>query len=110
MKIWYKKNGINNHYHFPIADIDEEIYIENLYQGALLIHDLVDTQGLKLYLHCTTGVSRGPTLLLVYFALFCKHPNYSNFDSLYSYLEEMYIWQDANINIARVVIEKYKIF
>ena len=92
MALWYSDNCIQNHYHFPIADIDEEIYIDNLYNGALLLHDLVDTQGFKIFMHCTTGVSRGPTLLLVYFALFCKHEYYLNFDKLYDYLESVYIW------------------
>ena len=96
MVSWYKKYGINSHTHFPILDINERDYIESLYSGACFIHECIDNKKQKLFVHCTTGVSRAPTLVLVYLALFCKHENYDNFEVLYDFLEYEYKWQDAN--------------
>ena len=87
---WYKKYGINNHMHFPISDINERDYIEYLYKGACFINDFVENKNHKLFVHCTTGVSRGPTLILVYLSLFCKHENYDNLGELYDFLELEY--------------------
>lgn len=67
-------------------------------------------KGQKLFVHCTTGVSRGPTLILVYLALFCKFEYWQDLLKIYEFLELEYKWQDANIHIADLTVEKYKTF
>ena len=57
---------------FPISDEDEDEYGEQLYQGALFLNNLIAHKGHTVFVHCTTGVSRSPTLALLYLSLFCQ--------------------------------------
>ena len=61
-------------------------------------------------MNCTAGVSRAPTLMLIYLALFIRHPSWRNVEELYEYVEDEYEWQDANLKIAALVIHKNKAF
>ena len=56
-------------------------------------------------MHRTAGVSRSPTLLLVYLALYIKHKEWRSIKNLYDFLESEYRFQDANKLIAQRVIE-----
>lgn len=67
----YKRRGIKA-VHFPIHDFNEEDLCQKLLEGAKMIHDLVDNQGLKLYVHCTAGMGRAPAAVLVYLCLYKK--------------------------------------
>ena len=42
----------------------------------MTLHDLRDIKQKQVYLNCTAGVSRGPTLMIVYLALFIKHKDW----------------------------------
>jgi len=57
------------------------------------------------FVNCTAGVSRGPTLMVVYLALFIKHKKWEDIDAIYQTVEDHYRWQDANVKVAKLVIE-----
>jgi protein-tyrosine phosphatase len=67
----YKKAGIHP-VHFPIHDFNENDLTSKLFDAACKIHDMVDKQGLNVYIHCTAGMGRAPASLLVYLCLFKK--------------------------------------
>ena len=46
-------------------------YVDNLFSAAKDMHELIGDEQNKVYLHCTTGISRSSTLAIVYLALFC---------------------------------------
>jgi len=48
--------------------------------------------------------------MIVYLALFIRHPSWRSVEELYNWVEEQYEWQDANLKIAALVIHKNKDF
>ena len=72
MMQFYRNNGINVVACVPVTDEDPEDYADDLFEAAKVLHDLIDVKGHKVFLHDTTGVSRAPTLYLVYLSLFKK--------------------------------------
>lgn len=58
----------------------------------MTLNDMVNNQGLRVFINCTAGVSRGPTLLVVYLALFIKHKNWKDIDAIYQFVEDQYRW------------------
>jgi hypothetical protein len=48
--------------------------------------------------------------MIIYLALFIKHPSWRKIEELYQYVEEQYEQQDANLKIAALVIHKNKSF
>lgn len=48
--------------------------------------------------------------MIVYLALFIKHKSWESVEDVYQYLENQYRWQDANLKIAKMVIERNKDF
>lgn len=72
---FHKAQGILlvNH---PLSDAHPEAYLDGLYQGCLILQDLLEEQDHCVYVHCTTGISRAPTLIASYLCLFIKHPDW----------------------------------
>lgn len=56
---------LENYCHLPTED-NTSISVEHLRQGIEFIHGAVE-QGEKVYIHCTAGVGRAPTLAAAYF-------------------------------------------
>jgi protein-tyrosine phosphatase len=48
--------------------------------------------GDEIFVHCGAGVSRAPTLVIVYLALFIKDKRWRSVEDLYNFLEEVYRW------------------
>ena len=48
--------------------------------------------------------------MIVYLALFIKHKDWQSVEDLYQFVENQYRWQDANLKIAKLVIERNKDF
>lgn len=49
-------------------------------------------KGEEVFVHCAAGVTRSPTLMIVYMALFIKDKRWRSVEDLYNYLEEVYRW------------------
>lgn len=58
--------------HFPIHDFNEVDLTARLFEGAKCLDDMINRQGLKVYVHCTAGMGRAPACVLVYLCLFKK--------------------------------------
>jgi len=65
-----------------ISDLDVDQYQGQLFKAAKILNTLIYKQGHKVFVSCTTGCSRATTLLIVYFAMFCRHPDWNNIQSL----------------------------
>jgi protein-tyrosine phosphatase len=63
----------------------------------------------KVFLHCTTGVSRAPTIFLCYLALFVRYDDLrkrNNFEELRIFLKQYYNAGSPNMKVVeRVFIE-----
>jgi protein-tyrosine phosphatase len=106
---WYRSKGISTIIHEPTLDDFEDQYARELFRSACTLNDLIK-QGHRVFMNCTAGVSRAPTVMLVYLALFIRHEKWEDIEALYQYIEFHYRWQDANMKIAKLVIEQHKEF
>ena len=68
---YYKARGITP-VHFPIHDFNEQHLTERLMDAAITLNDMVNKQGLKVYVHCTAGMGRAPASAICYFILYKK--------------------------------------
>lgn len=69
----YDRVGITNVINFPVADEHIEDYVASLLEAAKQLDLMINEQGEEVYVHCTTGISRAPTLIMVYLAIYCRH-------------------------------------
>jgi len=107
---YYKSRGINLVVNYPVSDIKEKEYIEQLFQASQHLHDMIEVKGHHVYLHCAAGVSRSATLLLVYLALFLKHKHWDNLPELHKFIQQHYYLSFANILIAQKCIDLHRDF
>jgi protein tyrosine phosphatase len=88
----YRQKGIEP-YHEPINDDQTPQYADGLFKGAVRLNQLKKQyKDDEIFVHCTAGVSRGPTLMIVYMALFIKDRRWRSVEDLYDYLEDIYRW------------------
>jgi protein-tyrosine phosphatase len=69
----YKGRGINLVINYPVSDVKEDDYLEQLFEASQHMHELIGVKGQHVFVHCSSGVSRAPTLVVVYLALFLRH-------------------------------------
>ena len=74
----YRHAGINTIVFNPLDDFNERKYMEGLFQGTKTLFDLIHNQKKKVYVHCTSGITRGPTQAIVYLCLCIKDPNWKD--------------------------------
>lgn len=63
---------------FPIPDKNEEKYIEELFNAAQHLNDMINERGLTVYVHDNSSITRAPTLALTYLTLFVRIRTYDN--------------------------------
>jgi protein-tyrosine phosphatase len=70
----YGKNGIFCVYNFHIPELNKLSDIVNLLlEAAQQLNNLFENQNhKKIYLHCNSGMTRAPTVAIVFLCLFCK--------------------------------------
>jgi len=90
-----------------VSDVFEDEYAIHLFNAAQLLHNLKDIEKHKVFLHCSAGISRGPTLLIVYLALYLKLNISENLQQVRDFVESEYIWEDANLKMAKLVVDSH---
>jgi len=91
-----------------VTSEDAEDYADDLFDAALVLNDLIDVKGHKVYLHDTSGVSRVTTLYLVYLSLF-KKPTKSLPD-LARELKNQYPLSTPNLKMVEQVLDENQSF
>ena len=108
---WFGENGIREVHHVPCDDSRMSTYVPNLYQAAQKLYQLQDQQKHKVYVHCTTGVSRSVTLVIVYLALYMKHKDWADVQLLKEFVESEYNNRnEPNLMAAQRVIDENRQF
>ena len=69
---WYRQKGINTIINHPIDDTNENSLYQGLLEGSARLNQLMATGKNKVYVHCTSSVTRAPTLLNLYLCLYVK--------------------------------------
>lgn len=52
--------------HIPVMDFNQDALSDNLPRAVHVLEDLLRPKDAKVYLHCTAGINRGPTLAAAY--------------------------------------------
>ena len=71
----------------PLKDSEEGEYSFDLFRIAQKVHQIVDIERQMLFIHCSSGVTRAPTLALLYLCLFKKIEHWKNPHGSLSYLK-----------------------
>lgn len=77
LKQFYRNHGISKVVYSPVCDWDDTVF-EQMFQAALKLNEMVQDERAKVFIHCTSGIVRSPTLVLIYLCLFMKHKNWKN--------------------------------
>lgn len=70
-----------------ISDDVENNYVKELFEASTKLNDLIDKQHQRVYLHCTSGRSRAPTLALAHQ---CLHAIDDSWDNV-KFMENKYV-------------------
>mmetsp|Transcript_11457 Transcript_11457/g.19382 ORF Transcript_11457/g.19382 Transcript_11457/m.19382 type:complete len:304 (+) Transcript_11457:792-1703(+) len=76
----YEEKGIQKSMHYPIDDQDEAEYQTHVLTAAQYLNDLTKNQGHKVFIHCNSGISRSPTVLLAYMCLYKRARTWKSID------------------------------
>ena len=83
------KRGIRT-IRMPLNDIVIEDYCNDLFRIAQVVNQTVDQQKQKIFIHCSSGVSRSATLALAYMRIFKRVEHWTSGDSCLNYLKSFH--------------------
>lgn len=69
METMLTRGGISHVERVPIPDFDEQSLALEIPKAVAAIHRLRDELGLSVYVHCTAGVNRSPTVVIAYLSV-----------------------------------------
>lgn len=110
MRMFYDRAQITSYQTFAVSDAIEDEYITNLFEAAKVLDQLLNDDEQEVFLHCTTGISRSPTLVIVYLALFLRHKNWDNLTELEAFVKKAFPQAVPNMVVAKKCIEKNRDF
>ena len=73
------------------------------------MHSLLE-KGLKVFVYCTSGMTRAPTLVIAYLCLYLKHKNWQNPNDVSMYVFNEYFWSVPNMKAVFRMLREYKQF
>ena len=82
-------------------------YIDGLFDAAHFLNKQINEKKKYVFLNCTTGISRGPTLVMCYLALFKRNQGWKNVEELSKFIKDNYNPSaKPNVRVVKRVIEK----
>lgn len=105
----YRANGINTAMHFPVSNNDPE-YKEKLFMAAQYLHGLVDKQNKKVFIHCSSGLIRTPTIVLVYLCIFKRVKSWKSVPNTRDFIVESCSQSMPNMMLVEQIIAENKHF
>ena len=105
----YKERGITA-IHFPIHDFNEQDLRNKLFEAGNIINDMINRQGLTVYVHCTAGMGRAPASVLIYLCLFKKINCWNNSSDVDLFVKSHRRVSVPNMRIVNEVIDQHRDF
>ena len=109
MKQLYADRGIKP-VHFPIHDFNEGDLTSKLFDAAKTLHQMIDVEGLNVYVHCTAGMGRAPASVLVYLILYKKVSCWKNPTDVDLYVKSYRKVSVPNMRAVYKVVEENRHF
>jgi len=85
--------------HFPIDDFSATDKAEKYFQAAQYLNDMINNQGLKVYVHGTSGISRGPTAILTYLAIYKRVNTWQDVLQTERYIHQYHAASHSNTSL-----------
>lgn len=106
----YREIGIDRTFSYPIADKDEDQYMDDLFNCAQHLNDLIEEQGHTVYVHDNSSTSRAPTLVMAYFSLFLKIRTIDNASESVKLMRQYHHLSTPNVKVIQKLMKKHKNF
>ena len=100
----YLSKGIKNAIHLPVDDSVEKEFKIKIFTAAQYLHDMVNKKGHRVYIHCSSGISRAPSAILTYLCLFKRVECWRDIDKADQYLTSNYHVAHANKTLVSQII------
>jgi hypothetical protein len=100
----FRRAGINTVKNIPVRDSEEEEYCSDLFKAVVELDNLINKQGQHVFVHCFTGISRSPTLIILYWAMFLRHQDWDDVALLQKYLMSVYDLSHPNLEVIEQII------
>jgi predicted protein tyrosine phosphatase len=78
IKEFYRGRGITEVINVPINDMREEDFIKGLFDASVAIDHLINEKDKKVYVHCTSSITRSPSAVITYLCLFMRASDWKN--------------------------------
>ena len=94
----------------PLDDeLELDIYSEKLFEAAQQLNSLL-TDDHRVFVHCMSGATRSPTLVICYLCLFLKHKNWQNPNDVSIFVNNEHDWSTPNLKVVNKMLREYKQF
>lgn len=100
----YLSKGIKTAVHFPVDEYNEKEHKMKVFAAAQYLNDMVNNKGHRVYIHCSSGISRAPSVILTYLCLFKRVECWKDIDKADQFLMTHYHVSHPNKVIVNQII------
>jgi protein-tyrosine phosphatase len=101
----YLSKGIKTAIHLPIEEHNEKELKMKVFAASQYLNDMVNNKGHRVYIHCSAGITRAPTVVLLYLCLFKRHKSWRDIDQVDQYLSSHYVVSYPNRQLVSQIIK-----
>ena len=76
-----------------------------LFVGAQHLHHMINVLNLTVYVHCTSGISRAPAVVLAYLCLFKRVKQWQNPSYVSSFVKQFHVNSNPNMRAVERVVQ-----
>lgn len=105
----YRHFGIDTAMHYPVSNNDAD-YKEKVFMAAQYIHGLVEKQNKKVYIHCSSGLTRSPTSVLAYLCIFKRVKQWKSVTSTRDVITENCHSSLPNVTVVEQIVAENRKF
>jgi len=105
----YRSNGIETAMHYPVNNKDPD-YKEKVFMAAQYLHGLIDKQNKKVFIHCSSGLIRTPTVVLTYLCIFKRVKTWKNISLTRDFVTECCSKSMPNVATVEQIVAANKKF
>lgn len=100
----YLSKGIKTAIHFPVDEYNEKEHKMKVFAAAQYLNDMVNNKGHRVYIHCSSGITRAPSVVLTYFCLFKRVESWRDIEKADNYLTSHYRVCHSNKTVVSQII------
>lgn len=95
---------------YQVNDMKEKELVSNLFTAAQHLHKLLDAEKQRTFVHCSSGITRAPEVVIVYLCLYKRHRCWDDPDSVAQFVKTFNFRILPNMRAVKKCIEQNKDF